>query len=210
MLLLTLGDWWSALSGAQQLFWGISVVFSVLFLIQFVFSLIGLDSDTDIDADLDADIDAGHDYHLDSDFTVFSVRSIIAFFTFFGWTGVLVLNAGGNTLTAIIGASIAGLAAMFLVGYMMYQFSRLGEEGNIDINNALFNTGEVYLTIPAAKAGKGKVQIKIQGALRELNAITENPKALSTGSPIRVIEVINNELLVVEPVERLLPEGDNI
>ena len=125
MILLNLGDWWVALSGAQQAFWGIAIVFSILFLIQFVFSLIGLDADTDMDGDLDiaGDVDTDPGFGLDADFTVFSVRSIIAFFTFFGWTGVLVLNAGGNVLSAIGFSFLSGTIAMFIVGYLIYLFS---------------------------------------------------------------------------------------
>ncbi len=208
MVLLTLGEWWSALSSVQQIFWGISIVFSILFLIQFVFSLIGLDMDTDadIDTDLSTDVDTDPGFGLDADFTVFSVRSIIAFFTFFGWAGVLVLNAGGSNLLALGTATVSGLAAMSLVGYMMYLFARLSQEGNVDVNDALFNTGEVYLTIPAGKEGQGKVHINVQGTLRELDAITEQNKPITTGASIRVVEVIDNRLLVVEPIEKLLLE----
>jgi len=70
MLLLTFSDWWSALSGIQQIFWGISIVFSVLFCIQFIFSLIGIDADADMEISGDIDMDA--DYSLDADFAVFS------------------------------------------------------------------------------------------------------------------------------------------
>jgi len=93
-MFLFLEDWWGPLSSTEKVFWGISLVFSVLFLIQFVVSLIGLDFDTDSDVDVHADIETHSDYHLDPSFTLLSVRSIIAFFTFFGWSGVLVLNAG--------------------------------------------------------------------------------------------------------------------
>ena len=89
---------------------------------------------------------------------------------------------------------------MFIVGYMMWQFTKLNQEGNIDINNAIFNTGEVYLTIPAKDGGQGKVHINIEGSLKELDAITENGESLPTGSFIRVVEVIDNQLLLVEPV----------
>lgn len=206
MILLNLGDWWISLSSSLQVFWAISIVFSILFLIQFVFSLIGLDMDTDIEADMDisADIEAEPDFGLDADFTILSVRSIIAFFTFFGWTGVLVLNSGAATLTAVGFASLAGIAAMLLVGYMIYLFSKLSEDGNVDVNNSLFNTGKVYLTIPAEENGQGKIHITIDGSLREMNAITKNLKPLPTNTSIRVIEVIDNKLLVVEPIENLL------
>lgn len=209
MLLLVFGDWWSALSGTQQMFWGISIIFSVLFVIQFVLSLIGLDFDGDADfeisADADADIEGG--YSLDPSFTLFSVRSIIAFFTFFGWTGVLALNAGLSTTMTVILASTSGFAAMVIVGYMMYLFSKLGESGNVDFKDALFQTGEVYLTIPGGKRSPGKIHINIQGVMKEVDAITEG-KTLNTGATIRVVEIVDENLLLVEPVETFL-EGEN-
>lgn len=207
MLLLIFGDWWSSLNGTQQMFWGISIIFSVLFVIQFVLSLIGLDFDSESDFEVGSHSDVDADYSLDPSFTLFSVRSIIAFFTFFGWTGVLALNAGLGTTMAVVMASISGFAAMALVGYMMYLFSKLGESGNVDLNEALFQTGEVYLTIPAGKRSQGKIHINIQGVMKEMDAITEG-KTLTTGSRIRVIEILDDNLLLVESVETFL-EGEN-
>ena len=198
MLLLSFGDWWSALSGIQQIFWGISIVFSVLFCIQFIFSLIGIDADADMEISGDIDMDA--DYSLDADFAVFSTRSIIAFFTFFGWTGVLSINAGASLMTTLIASSISGSLAMILVGVLMWQFSKLTQEGNIDINDALFQTGEVYLRIPAKDKGPGKVHINIQGSLKEVDAITEAAEAIPTGAFIKVVEVVDNRLLVVTQI----------
>ena len=207
MLLLVFGDWWSSLNSSQQVFWGISIIFSILFIIQFVLSLIGLDFDSDTDFDVSTDTDTDSGYSLDPSFTLFSVRSIIAFFTFFGWTGVLSLNAGVGTMMAAILASASGFVAMLIVGYMMFIFSKLGESGNINVNEALFQTGEVYLTIPEGKRGQGKIHINIQGVMKEMDAITEG-KNLATGSTVRVVEIIDNQLLVVEPVETFL-EGEN-
>lgn len=206
MILLNLGDWWAALSGSSQAFWAIAIVSSILFMIQFVFSLIGLDTETDLDGDLDisTDVDSDPGFGLDTDFTVLSVRSIIAFFTFFGWTGVLVLNAGGTTLSAIGFAFIAGILAMLIVGYLIYLFSKLSQEGNVNINNALFNTGKVYLTIPELENGQGKIHVTIDGTLREMDAVTKENNQIPTGSTIRVVEILDNNVLVVEPIEALL------
>jgi len=204
MILLFLGDWWSALSGVQQAFWGIAIVFSILFLIQFVFSLIGLDADADIEGDIDVDMDTDPGFGLDTDFTILSVRSIIAFFTFFGWTGVLVLNAGGSTLQALGFAVLAGLLAMILVGYLIYLFSKLSQEGNYNIDNALFNTGKVYLTIPALEEGRGKIHVTIDGTMREMDAITKEGESIPTGAAIRVVEVLSDNILLVEPIDNLL------
>lgn len=52
-------------------------------------------------------------------------------------------------------------------------------------------TGEVYLTIPAAQNGEGKVQIRVQGAVREYDAMTPGEQ-LGNGTPIRVIRTINS------------------
>ena len=203
MVLLFLEDWWGPLSSTEKVFWGISMVFSVLFLIQFVVSLIGLDFDTDTDTDIHADVDTHGEYHLDPSFTLLSVRSIIAFFTFFGWTGVLVLKSGGGVWAAIGFASLSGLAAMFIVGYIIYLFTRLTEDGNINLSKALYSTGEVYLSIPANKNGQGKVHIKIQGALKEVDAVT-NGDALPTGSTIKVVEILDDNLILVEQADYFL------
>jgi len=199
---LIIGDWFRELTGPHQIFWGISLIFSVLFVIQFVVSLFGFDFDADVEVDAGADVDAGGG--LEADLTVFSLRSIIAFFTFFGWTGVLVLNAGRSTLTAITFASIAGILAMLLVGYLIYLFSKLSQEGNYNINNALFNTGKVYLTIPPAESGEGKIHLIIDGTMREMEAITKEGEKIPTGADIRVVEVLDNNVLLVEPIENLL------
>lgn len=203
MILFQYGEWWELLSGAQKIFWGISIIFSVLFLIQFVLSLIGLDFDSDTDADFSSDAHIDHGYSLDTDFALFSVRSIIAFFTFFGWTGLMVLNGGGGVLAAVGFATGVGLVAMFLVAYMMYWFSRLTEEGNLDLKDAIFARGEVYLPIPANKNGVGKVHVHLQGSLREMDAVTDGD-TLPTGTSVRIVEVIDEEVLLVEKVDALL------
>ncbi len=201
MVNLFIGEWWSALTNVEQIFWGISIIFSVLFIIQFVLSLVGFDFEGDLDFDTDADLSS--DYSLDADFTILSVRSFIAFFTFFGWAGVGVLNSGGSAWLATLIGSGAGLSAMFVVAYMMYLFSHLQEDGTVQVQDAIYSTGEVYLSIPPAKTGQGKIQVSINGSLRELDAITEG-KEIPTGANIRVIDILEDNTLVVEPVEKYL------
>lgn len=203
MTTLFFGHWWQELNSTEQVFWGISLIFSVLFIIQFVVSLLGLDFDHDADFEVGGSSAVDGGYTLDADFTLLSVRSIIAFFTFFGWTGVIALRSGASTLVALGFASAAGFVAMFIVGYMLYLFSKLNEDGNIDINEALFQVGEVYLAIPSEEKGHGKVHVKIQGSLREMDAVTKGAP-LPTGAPIRIVEILNNNLLLVEPAENYL------
>jgi hypothetical protein len=47
----------------------------------------------------------------------------------------------------------------------------------------------------------GKVQIKVQGALRTLNAMTEDTEIIKTGSLIEVTDIIGENILFSEKIE---------
>ena len=196
-MILTITDWWYTLSSIEQIFWGIALIFSLLFLIQFGLSLLGGDIDTE--TDLHAETSDGS-FSLDPSFTLLSVRSIIAFFTFFGWMGVLALSKGYSSSMVVLIAFGSGLAAMVTVAYLMYFFSRLAEEGNADLAELIFKNATVYLTIPERRRGKGKVHVTLNNSLREMDAVTEGER-LDNGKSVKIIEIIEENILVVEPVE---------
>jgi hypothetical protein len=179
----------------EQIFWGIAIIFSLLFVIQFGLSLLGGDVDTD--ADLDT---SDGSFSLDPSFTLLSVRSIIAFFTFFGWMGVMALSNGYGATKVILMAGGAGLAAMVTVAYLMYFFSRLAESGNADLAELIYKNATVYLTIPERRRGKGKIHVTLNNSLREMDAVTEGER-LENGKSVKIIEIIEDNILVVEPVE---------
>jgi len=192
---LDLTTWWIGLDLPEKIFWSIAIIFSVLFIIQYVLSLFGLDFIGDSDG---ADAESG--FHLDADFAFISVRSIVAFFTFFGWTGVLVLGKGVSVFWAFVFALASGFAAMVLVAYLFYLFSKLTQSGSTDLYQALFSTGEVYIPIPGNKNGAGKIQILIHGSLREMDAMTEGEQ-IPTGTKVKVTEIINDSIFMVMPVD---------
>lgn len=199
MMEFDLSEWWAALAGIEKVFWGIAIISSILFFIQFVLSLIGLDFDSDFDVDTDTGLST------DASFTVFSVRSFVAFFTFFGWAGIGVLNNGGSPLLAIGLGLIAGFLAMALVGYMMYAFTKMEDSGSVfNPYEALDQEGTVYLRIPPNQEGKGKIQITLQGALKEIDAMSNENKIIPTGAAIRVVDIIDDKIMVVEPVQKYL------
>lgn len=191
VLINNINQWWEGLTSAHQVFWFIAIIFSVLFLIQFILLIIGFDSDT---GDLDHPGDVGG---FDHEFSALSVRSIIAFFTFFGWTGVLAIRNDLSVWLAVLLASLTGLAAMFLVAYMIYKFSQLEQSGTLNLYNALDQAAEVYLSIPGQGQGVGKVHVKVDGKIRELDAVTEGD-ALKTGSQVKVTEIMDGNILRVE------------
>ena len=56
------------------------------------------------------------------------------------------------------------------------------------------------MRIPPARSGHGKIQVEIQGTLREMDALTDDEKELPTGSMAQVLEIINNQILLVTQV----------
>ena len=192
--MISINEWWDALSSPHQVFWFIAIVFTVLFFIQFILSLIGMESHS-------VDLNAHTDINVDHEFSALSMRSIIAFFTFFGWTGVVVMNQNLSVWVAVTFASIAGLAAMFIVAYLMYKFSQLEQSGSLNLYHALDQQGEVYLPVPGNGKGNGKIHLKVDGRIRELDAVTDGD-SIKTGANVRVIEILDGNRLKVE----LMPE----
>lgn len=206
--MLSINNWWFHLSGAEQVFWAIAVIFTILFTIQFVISLIGLDFDSDLDVE-GGHIEAhGGDFDVDPSFTLFSVRSIIAFFTFFGWVGVIGLSNEVSLPMAVILSTVSGLIAMFFVAIILYQLVKLSEEGTVHIDEALGKYGEVYIPIPAKRGGKGKVTVEFDNKLMELNAVTEGP-LLATGTIVYVFKVFENNTLLVGEIKNKEKENAN-
>lgn len=215
MIFLNINEWWQTLTNAEQIFWGIALISSVLFVLQFIVTLfLGADFDGDVEVEVDmdagADVDHGGDYSLDTDFTLFSLRGIIAFFTFFGWAGVLALRGGANIFVAVAFAMISGGAALVLVAYLLYWFAKLTKEGNVKIEEALNKQGEVYLTIPAAREGQGKVHFILGKSLREMDAVTNAKEPIATGTKVIITDIIEGNVLVVnELAESLKPLTTN-
>ena len=81
---------------------------------------------------------------------------------------------------------------------MFYYISKLTSSGTLKVKNALHTIGEVYLTVGAKRSSMGKIQIKVQGALRELDALTDADVDLIQGTVIKVIEVTDNGILIIE------------
>ena len=67
----------------------------------------------------------------------------------------------------------------------------------MNINNAKGGIGEVYMRISAERGNVGRVLIKVQGSLRELEAITDDEIDIPMGSVVNVKDVINNNILLV-------------
>jgi hypothetical protein len=80
---------------------------------------------------------------------------------------------------------------------LLFWMANLAASRTLKIKNAIGEIGEVYLPIGAKRSSIGKIQIKVQGSLRELDAITDSEDILKTQEIVRVKEVISSEILLV-------------
>lgn len=191
MIVMNVTGWWNNLNSIEQVFWGIAIVFTTLFLIQLVMSIVGFSTDTEVHDSVVSDS------HFDVEFHLFSFRSIIAFFTFFGWVGIIVYHRTDQLWMATFFALVSGVIAMATVAYVMYLLYKMEEEGNLRMEETLGAQGEVYLPIPGENAGSGKILVNINGSLKELDARTLG-SGLSTGHKVKVVDVLDKqEVLVV-------------
>lgn len=157
----------------------------------------GTDLDTDGDADGDADADAGGHPGLFAGLKLFTLRGIVAFLAVCGWGGLWLLRLGMHPVFAVFLAIAMGFWAMLLMAFFLRVALKLQDDGTLDFRNALGKAGTVYLTIPARRAGEGKVHVVVQDQLQELAAVTDEEAALPTGTEIVVVGLSGGNTLVV-------------
>jgi hypothetical protein len=186
-------EWFQELSAFQKTYWVITGISTLMFLVVLISTFIGADADDigDVDAEIDADTGAG--------FQFFTFKNVVAFFAIFGWSGIASIDAGYSIPVTILNSLACGLAMMSVMAAMFYYISKLTSSGTLQMENAVNSIGEVYLTVGANRSKIGKVQVKVQGALRELEALTDYNEDLVQGNVIKVIEVTNNGILIIEP-----------
>jgi membrane protein implicated in regulation of membrane protease activity len=204
----------------QTLFLLCAIVGGGVLLIQFVMTLIGfgahelgldgLDAGSAADASHAADAtDAAHLHdvggahdHVDHDsgalFKVISFRSLVAAIAFFGIAGMAATSANLDPFTSTGIAMLAGAGALYSVGWLFQSMHRMAEEGNMRIERAVGLPGTVYIPIPGAKSGAGKIQLKLQNRIVELRAVTSEKEKLPTGASVVVVDVINANTVAVE------------
>lgn len=210
-----MNEWWESFSSFEKVFWYIAIPFTVILVIQMILTFAGmggtdadvgdadlpdLDTDTDIDADGDYD-HGGNDFDMEPSFHFFTIRNFIAFFTLFGWSGIAAFENGLDRTWTIVVAICAGLFAMLIVASLFYFMGKLVDSGGaLNLRNAIGKVGNVYIPIKAKSESTGKVQINIQGSLRELAAMTKGEEDLKTGAVVKVVGVASNSILIVEKV----------
>ncbi len=187
-----------------------AVVGGTILICQFVMTLIGLGGDSfDIADDVPDSADMGDIGDLESGehhgstfmFGILSFKTLVAAATFFGLTGMAARTGGLNLAMQLLIAVVCGGSALVIVHWLMRTLFQLGQSGTLNAANAIGTTATVYIPIPGANQGAGKVQLKVQDRLAEFAATTSAADKLITGAKVVVVDVIDGSTLKVEPLE---------
>jgi len=184
-------QWFASLSTFETVYWLTAGISSIIFLVLLVLTFVGGEVDDlgDVDTEVDGDSGIG--------FQFLSFKNLMGFFTIFGWSGIACLDAGYSTGLTIVISVICGLLMMLAMASLFYYLAKLDSDGSLKIKNAINSVGEVYLTIGANRSRIGKVQVNVQGGLRDLEALTDENYDLVQGDIITVTNVTDNGILIV-------------
>ena len=171
---------------------------------------VGVDAGFDAGADVDVDVDADHHTSIhhaaDADvdhpgstwlFQMLSFRTVVAALTFFGLGGAWSSSSGHGTVPSLMVAILTGAAAMYGMYRLMRAIYNLQSSGNVDIRNAVGRPAKIYIPVPPAGTGKGKIQITVQGRTMEYEAVSDAAETLSTGENVVVENVIGGDVVKV-------------
>ena len=179
------------------------------FLMRMALSLLGGDGHN-AGMDVDADVghgDFGHD-HSSSAFKFLSIQAILAFAMGFGWGALGAYR--GTGLPALVSVLIGigfGTGMMWMLAKLLQWIGRMQSSGTINLGAALDEAGVVYATVPGGRAGRGRVRVVLYQRMRYYPAVTDG-EALVTSTPVRVVEINEDNTLTVVPLAReALPGG---
>ncbi|NLM50492.1 MAG: hypothetical protein GX196_06020 [Clostridiaceae bacterium] len=219
--------WWENLTLLEKVFATFAVPATVILAMQTILLIFGLsgfsDADSDFDADGSIDADFDTDFDFDGDFDtdtggvfdggadgtgfdaedlsglrLFSLRGFVAFFSVFGWTGIVLSKSGlGGALSTFL-AFLAGLAIMFVLALFIMWAQKLESKGNLKSQNAIGKSASVYLKIPPKRSGAGKVTLLLQERFVEMEAITDEEEEIPTGKEVLVVGVTNRGACIVK------------
>ena len=185
--------WLKSLSVTEHVFFWIAIAGSAALVIQIIVMLCSF-------AGMDADVSDTFDGDVDSDggLSFFSVKAITAFFALGGWCGFATASSINNVWTPVLVAIATGSAALVGVGFAMRGISKLQCSGNLVKEKLTGMTATVYVTVPAARSGRGKITLTAQGKFTELDAVTDDEDKLSVDTPVRILSYEEDFVVVAK------------
>lgn len=179
MQLLFIAGWWSSLDALKQAFWSIAIICTLLLGIFFVLRQFEIYQDRKDAPDPKRWLNA---------------QQVFLFFSILGWSSAIFMTPANWPWML----AITGLAGISVVWFYHQYFSRKSKTRK-KAGDYRTSIGEVLQPIPSHRNGFGKVHLNLRTAPRELEAITAGQE-IPRGTPVRVVDVIDNRVLLVEPI----------
>ncbi len=186
-------EWFNNLSPAEKTYFIIAVVASAFLVIQIVIMLFSLGGgDFDVDDVFDGDVDT------DGGLSIFTVKSMTAFFALGGWCGFVSQTfMKDNVWAPILIAVATGAAALFGVAFAMRGIAKLQCSGNVVKGKLVGSSATVYVSIPERRSGRGKITVTAQGRYMEIDAVTDGGR-IPVDTVVEICEY-SDDFAVVRP-----------
>jgi hypothetical protein len=166
----------------------ISMIAGGFLILLLLLSLVG---GMDLEFDLaDGDADSGGGLGI--------IKGGLTFISVSSWVARIIIHSSENPIMAAIVGTISGIIAVIALSYFLRFLLRAESEVNWSPEQALYNSGKVYLKIPSGE-GYGLVHTLINGTNRELKAKSINGE-IPTGSLVYISD-IENDILIVSLLE---------
>lgn len=190
-------EWFNNLLWYEHIYLWLGVASTLFLIVQIImmcFSSFGGDVDIDGDGDIDVDTDSG--------VSVFTVKSITAFFAVGSWSGLLTCSLITDKLdwVSILVAVVTGIIAAALVIVIMRGILKMQSNGVIQPEKLVGKRATVYVAIPAARGGRGKVTLEAQGKFMEFDAVTDDEEKLAYDIPVEIVEA-DGECMIVKRIK---------
>jgi len=163
-----------------------AILGSVYFLFQIFMGGIGGDLDLDMDADFDTGV--GHGDTPGAEVGVLSLQTLSAFFMASGWSGFAALRLLDVGMTgAVTIALITGVVFAWALVWLMRKMMRLQNSGNVRLGQAVGLDGDVYIQVPPAGQGSGRVRLIMGTRQREFSAVQPGTEPIASRTRVRVV-----------------------
>ena len=173
-------EWWSSLSGDEQMLWTIAWVFTVLWVIRALMTWTNPEEEQPTIS------------VYQPSFYRYSAGSLIAAMALWGWSSALTYALSHWAPVAV------GLGSLLVV-FLWEQWKNWTTEQRLrsQVRRQMNQPVAVKSPIPAARQGIGKITLGDEQHPIEMDALTDGP-LLGSGTMVRIAEIIGSRLIRVE------------
>lgn len=186
--------------GDHAIWFGVPALLgTALFAVKVVLMLIGADHGEmgDLHDIAGMNVDTGDSVGA---FKALSIQGVIAFIMGFGWAGLAALHSTNWSLPILMIAAIGGgLATAWVLATTMRAMMEFQSSGNVNIQSTVGLEGTVYVGVPGNAAGRGQVQVVVDGRQRIYNAVSHGGE-LPTGTRVRVMVANGDNTITVTAI----------